>query len=625
MTRLCVRFAVLGVVVLLGLACGHRRAVCQEVPKECVGPEWLSGGGVRGGQVRGIGGVEAAREDVGPEEKLHALTDAVRNLLVEYNRGEMRVLSFFSQNAPSVRASGHGGSGSLPQGLAGCLGELVSKVTKHLETDYWYDPCLGRLWCFAMLDAVDVGKVTESLLARNDLDAVLDQALKDLAAQAGVDARRLVVYQVLDADGIAEGPMGEAFNAALVRIATAERRFDVVPKETLDRILRSAKADLGGLAFASTSLFRQANEVADVILVGTYRKADGVVRLDLVLVDSRYRPSGSVPAYVFETALPEPVRQSAREFEALLKEQNALEDAETREADKERRRLEEQKLAELTKEARARVEREMLPKIQAKLEEKYRKQYEEKFQSSVAQAMASLREDLRKQGVAQREEQDRRLKTQLALIMHETRKTLELQTAVQKQRELQQRVDIAASDVAAAKFQAYLGGSTPDSPLRVSTYLDRGCGATYRVGEEAVLFTRCNRDCYVKVFHRAQDGAVTLLFPNKKDWNNHLQGGVVHAIGDESYPFLFRIREPLGIERVVVVAQETQFNDIEKVKAEYSARGMAGYGKQKGSGYGQVLYRGMVPEARPGRAATGTARSTCSLVVERAGRSFQNP
>lgn len=617
MNRWCLRHLLSYVFVLLvGFACVHPRSVVAEVPRECEGPAWLRGDGLQGDRAHGVGSAEAVSAEPVPEVTHQALTGAVLDLLLRSNRGEMQVLSFFSKIAVPAALAGSDGARTLPAGLVERLGELVTRVRDRLDTEYWFDPCLRRLWCSARLDPDAVEKVTASLLARNDLDAVLDEALQALAAQTGSEARRLVIYQVKDRDGISEGKLGEAVSAALARVSTAKSRYHVVPREALEGILRSARTDVGGLAYSPSQVRTEIVEVLDLILLGGYWKDQGVVRLELVLVDPAYRTRGSVTTYVFETALPEPVRLSASEDEVRLREQKALEEAERRQEDEGQRRRDAEKYEELKREALAQVTRDDLPRLRAELDEQYRKQYDEKYQSAVAQSLASLREDLLKQGVAQEEALDLRLEAQRAQIEQQTQHLLALQAEVQKRRELDQRVESAALEAAALQFKDYVAGVEGDSPLRVSTYLDRGCGATYHVGEEAVLFTRCNLDCYVKVFHRSQDGEVTLLFPNRDDGNNHLKGGVVHAIGDESYPFLFRIKPPLGIERVVVVAQETQFDDIETIRAKYEAEGLAGYGKQDKAGYRGVLYRGMVPEARPGRAATGTARSTCSLVVE---------
>lgn len=168
----------------------------------------------------------------------------------------------------------------------------------------------------------------------------------------------------------------------------------------------------------------------------------------------------------------------------------------------------------------------------------------------------------------------------------------------------------------ADEYQEWLDGSAPDSPLVARAYVDRGCGASYKVGEELVVFVRCNKDCYVKLFHHAADGEVTLLLPNKFDGDNHLKGGIVHAIGDATYPFKFDVTPPTGIEMVTVLASEQQFKDFETVQQETTG-GLASYGKVRGNQYRAMLTRGVAISARKTETAgtSLTPVSNCSYSV----------
>ena len=196
--------------MVVGVGCGHCRAAVADVPRECAGPAWTQARDTAGerGRGRGVGSAACTASEPDPAERHAALTDAVRDLVVRSNLGDLLVLSFFSENRALAAASAIG-EGALPPGLADRLAELVCRVRARLDTEYWYDPCLRRLWCAAGLASKEVGQVTAALLARNDLDGVLDDALKALAEQTGQKARRLVVYRIMDQGGVAEGPMDQ--------------------------------------------------------------------------------------------------------------------------------------------------------------------------------------------------------------------------------------------------------------------------------------------------------------------------------------------------------------------------------------------------------------------------------
>lgn len=178
------------------------------------------------------------------------------------------------------------------------------------------------------------------------------------------------------------------------------------------------------------------------------------------------------------------------------------------------------------------------------------------------------------------------------------------------------RTDTQVAASSDREYEEWLEGATPDSPLVARAYVDRGCGSTYEVGEELVVFVRCNKDCYVKLYHRAADGDVNLILPNKFDADNHLKGGVVHAIGDATYPFKFDVTLPTGIEMVTVVASENQFEDLETVRQE-TGDGLANYGKLRGTKYRGILTRGLSVSARKsgGAGASLTPVSNCSFSV----------
>ena len=187
----------------------------------------------------------------------------------------------------------------------------------------------------------------------------------------------------------------------------------------------------------------------------------------------------------------------------------------------------------------------------------------------------------------------------------------EIRAEVESEEEVDRRVDKEIRK----EYADWKAGRKADSPLEVSAWLDRGCGSSYRVGEKAVLMVRCNRDCFVKAFHRSADNELQLIYPNKWDRDNFLAGNEVHPIGDVGYAFEYEISLPTGAELITVVAAEAQFDDVTTTSQEIEAGGgLATYGKKSGS---SILTRGIrVKKKRPKVPAEATvSRTTCPLMV----------
>ena len=129
---------------------------------------------------------------------------------------------------------------------------------------------------------------------------------------------------------------------------------------------------------------------------------------------------------------------------------------------------------------------------------------------------------------------------------------------------------------------------------------------------------RCNRDCFVKAFHRAADNELQLIYPNKWDADNFLEGGKAHSIGDVGYAFEYEISLPTGAELITIVAAESQFDDVKTTGQEIKAGGgLASYGKTAGASSTKILTRGIkVKKQRPQVPMEATvARTTCPLMV----------
>ncbi|MDQ8197009.1 DUF4384 domain-containing protein [Pelagicoccus enzymogenes] len=89
----------------------------------------------------------------------------------------------------------------------------------------------------------------------------------------------------------------------------------------------------------------------------------------------------------------------------------------------------------------------------------------------------------------------------------------------------------------------------------------------YRIGDQVRVCVRASRDCYLTLLNLASDGELTILFPNRHNQNNRIQGGITHEIPSDGYGFNIVLEEPVGVDRLKAIATldpkpllETQFD-----------------------------------------------------------------
>jgi hypothetical protein len=483
---------------------------------------------------------------------------ALKDLLARFQGSDLRVLALLEDvgrpAAPGMRA--------LPPPFA--LGPAESLVAeafapgRGFRQDCGPDACNLRTCCHAVAhpDAVQAGVAT--LLGKVQLDDVLEAALRDLSTLAGPSATRMIVYRFTDS-GLS-GALGDFLAERTEGIAASRKVFRPVPRAELDDILKAARLDFASLSRAPEPVRRRLAERFDGVLAGSFSRQGPMLNLQFVLLDTRGVVRATAANSVFLSALPERVRQTPAEEQEgrdrvarLEAEQKRLlaeaEDArKAREADWKRR---EQALRdEVVSEQRARIEAEVRKGLAGKPD-------------------AAIREAV----------SDR----------------------------IDQQVRVALDD----QFAAFKAGAAAGSPLAVNAWVDRGCGATYPVGSQMVVYVRCSKDCWVKVFHTSADGETKLLFPNKVDRNNRLAGGEVHPLGDASYPFQFDITPPLGVEMISVVASDKAFSDAGETARRIEADGVVSLGRIAGKEYGTATTRGLSPP----EAKAAVARSDCRIRV----------
>lgn len=77
--------------------------------------------------------------------------------------------------------------------------------------------------------------------------------------------------------------------------------------------------------------------------------------------------------------------------------------------------------------------------------------------------------------------------------------------------------------------------------------------SSYALGEEVRVCVKTSQDCYLTLLNLAPDGELTVLFPNRHNQNNRIQGGMTHEIPSDGYGFNILLEEPAGIDRVKAI------------------------------------------------------------------------
>ena len=89
--------------------------------------------------------------------------------------------------------------------------------------------------------------------------------------------------------------------------------------------------------------------------------------------------------------------------------------------------------------------------------------------------------------------------------------------------------------------------------------VDRGCGATYAIGETLDVIVRSELDGYLTLYDFTTDGLVHQIYPNEYYSDNLIQGGVDYEIPGNLLPFVFRVAPPEGEEVLFAVVTSHPF------------------------------------------------------------------
>ncbi|UYO54590.1 DUF4384 domain-containing protein [Rhodopseudomonas palustris] len=93
----------------------------------------------------------------------------------------------------------------------------------------------------------------------------------------------------------------------------------------------------------------------------------------------------------------------------------------------------------------------------------------------------------------------------------------------------------------------------PPSTLGIDIWTNRS-DATYRIGEELMLFLRTSYDASVTVLNVDAAGRTTRLFPNKFAPDNRLHANQVYQVPGTGSAFKLKVGGPVGINLIKVIA-----------------------------------------------------------------------
>ncbi|MFA6222222.1 MAG: DUF4384 domain-containing protein [Desulfomonilaceae bacterium] len=117
---------------------------------------------------------------------------------------------------------------------------------------------------------------------------------------------------------------------------------------------------------------------------------------------------------------------------------------------------------------------------------------------------------------------------------------------------------LTATSAASATYEdvlALAGQIRNDNPgINVNIWTEDQRSA-YQVGDKIVFNFTVDKDCYLTLIDIGTDGQVLILFPNKFDSDNKIQGGQQYRIPPQGSEYAFRLNGPANrVERVKAIA-----------------------------------------------------------------------
>ncbi|MDH3446464.1 MAG: DUF4384 domain-containing protein, partial [Deltaproteobacteria bacterium] len=105
-------------------------------------------------------------------------------------------------------------------------------------------------------------------------------------------------------------------------------------------------------------------------------------------------------------------------------------------------------------------------------------------------------------------------------------------------------------------------GSQVKDSLKVEVWADRGKGAVYVEGDGLLVFVRVNRDAYVHLYYTDAANQTFRIFPNRYHADEKIPGNIVKRIPEPQDAFIFRIKEPFGVESITALASAKPLGDL---------------------------------------------------------------
>jgi len=87
----------------------------------------------------------------------------------------------------------------------------------------------------------------------------------------------------------------------------------------------------------------------------------------------------------------------------------------------------------------------------------------------------------------------------------------------------------------------------------VELSVNKGCGASYSLGETVTLSVRSAQAGYLTIYDFSPDGRVTLIFPNYYQPNNKIEADTIYIIPDSEAIYKFVVGPPQGMDIIKVI------------------------------------------------------------------------
>ncbi len=98
--------------------------------------------------------------------------------------------------------------------------------------------------------------------------------------------------------------------------------------------------------------------------------------------------------------------------------------------------------------------------------------------------------------------------------------------------------------------------------LKIDVWTDRGNGAIYKSGDKLIVYVRASHDCFLYLIYHDADGNDILIYPNARQANNRILGGVIYQIPDARDTFDFVVRPPYGSELIKAIIASDPMPDL---------------------------------------------------------------